>query len=216
MPYLFHHIGVVGTPGLQKKPKKRETVSRKSVLLCQELHGPAEIIQKIDLFCVKPFLELQPFEKLFGEAFIGKDLDFGAESLQVLGDSFFFLRGQTVLIDVCPMELNRICTDQLEILSPIDVGIFRATDTKMVEKKISDLPLELRILDETEVFVRRDRPFIAFLQDCFYTLGGNKVFDDLRDILLSLKGVVGVLDEDHGLIRSPAEGFFYLSKFFGD
>ncbi|OQA42192.1 MAG: hypothetical protein BWY49_00113 [Candidatus Omnitrophica bacterium ADurb.Bin314] len=77
--------------------------------------------------------------------------------------------------------------------------ILRAADAEVVEEEIGNFALQFRVLDETEIIVRRNRAFITFLKDRPHAVMRDKIFDDLRDVLLRLERVVGVLDENDRL-----------------
>ncbi|OQA55311.1 MAG: hypothetical protein BWY42_01505 [Candidatus Omnitrophica bacterium ADurb.Bin277] len=80
--------------------------------------------------------------------------------------------------------------------SPVNMSILRTADPKVVHEKIRSLSSQFRIINESEVVIRWNRTFIALFKDRLDAIIRDKEFNDLRNILLRLQRIVGILDEN--------------------
>ena len=79
------------------------------------------------------------------------------------------------------------------------MGILRASDPELIHEEIGNFLFDLRVLHESEVIVGGHRALVTFFEDGLYSVTGHEVADELGDMLLGFKGVVGVLDVNDGL-----------------
>ena len=72
--------------------------------------------------------------------------------------------------------------------------VLRAADQQFIHQRVRHFSFYLRIRNSGKIFIRGNRPFVAFLKNRFDSVMFNQVMNNFCDFFLRLKRVVRILN----------------------